>query len=43
LKQETYKLTEDWAGDLFCGISLRWDYEKWWLDISMPGYIKNND
>ena len=22
LKQETYKLTKDWAGDLYCGISL---------------------
>jgi len=21
-------------------ISLRWNYEKRWLDISMPGYIK---
>jgi hypothetical protein len=40
LKTETYKLTEDWAGDLYCGISLRWNYEKRWLDISMPGYIK---
>jgi len=40
LQQETYKLTEDWAGDLYCGISLRWDYEKRLLDISMPGYIK---
>jgi hypothetical protein len=40
LTTETYKLTEDWAGDLYCGISLRWNYEKRWLDISMPGYIK---
>ena len=40
LKTETYTLTEDWAGDLYCGISLRWNYEKRWLDISMPGYIK---
>jgi len=37
---ETYKLTEDWAGDLNCGISLRWDYAKRRLDIAMPGYIK---
>ena len=28
LTMETYKLTEDWAGDLYCGISLRWNYEK---------------
>ena len=40
LKTDTYKLTEDWEGDLYCGISLRWDYAKRRLDISMPGYIK---
>jgi hypothetical protein len=40
LKMETYKLTEDWAGDLHCSISLQWDYAKRWLDILMPGYIK---
>jgi len=27
LKEETYKLTEDWTGNLYCGISLRWDYK----------------
>jgi len=24
VKKETYKLTKDWARDLYCGISLRW-------------------
>ena len=27
LKEETYKLTEDWTGNLYCGILLRWDYK----------------
>ncbi len=40
LQRETYKLTEDWAGDLYCGISLPWDYVRRTLDILMPGYIK---
>ena len=40
LKEETYKLTEDWTGNIYCGISLRWDYKAQRLDISMPGYIK---
>ena len=35
-----YNLTKDWAGDLYCGISLRWDYVARTLNISMPGYIK---
>jgi len=39
LKKETYKLTEDWDGNLYCGISLRWDYKARQLDILMPGYI----
>jgi hypothetical protein len=38
--KETYKVTEDWFGDLFCGIKLDWDYNAHTLDISMLGYIK---
>jgi hypothetical protein len=38
--REKYKVTKDWMGDLYCGITLKWNYEKRWLDISMPGYIK---
>jgi hypothetical protein len=38
--KEKYKLTKDCAGDLYCGISLRWDYAVQTLNISMPGYIK---
>ncbi len=36
----TYKLTEDWTGDLYCGITLNWDYVNRTVDISMLGYIK---
>ena len=28
LKKEAYKLTKDWAGDLYYGILLRWDYAR---------------
>ncbi len=38
--KKTYTLTEDWTGDLYCGITLGWDYENCTIDISMPGYIK---
>jgi hypothetical protein len=38
--KETYEVTEDWTGDLYCGITLKWNYEERWLDISMPGYIE---
>ena len=35
-----YALTVDWTGNLYCGISLNWDYVNQWVDISMPGYLK---
>ncbi len=38
--QATYKLTADWTGDLYCGIALGWDYNKRYVVISMPGYVK---
>ncbi len=38
--KEEYKLTEDWMGSLYCGISLNWSYAKQTLVILMPGYIK---
>jgi hypothetical protein len=37
--RQHYKLSEDWEGTLYCGITLEWDYQERTLDISMPGYI----
>jgi hypothetical protein len=38
--KQKYELTEDWTGNLYCGIKLNWDYNARTLDISMLGYIK---
>ena len=39
---ETYEIVEDWAGELYCGIMLDWNYAARWVDIAMPVYaIKN--
>jgi hypothetical protein len=38
--KEKYELTEDWTGNLYCGIKLLWNYKACTLDISMPGYQK---
>ena len=38
--KKNYKISEDWTGSLYCGITLDWDYTQRTLDISMPGYIK---
>ena len=39
--QEKYEVTQDWTGGLYCGITLKWDYKKIQLEISMPGYVKD--
>jgi hypothetical protein len=39
---ETQKIVEDWAGNLYCGINLKWKYGRRLVDIAMPVYaIKN--
>jgi hypothetical protein len=38
--KSTYTLTKDWMGNLYCGITLDWDYNNRTVDILMPGYIK---
>jgi hypothetical protein len=30
-------LSKDWTGGLYCGITLKWDYENKHVDISIPG------
>ncbi len=35
-----YQVEVDWDRGLYCGIELKWNYEKGYVDISMPGYIK---
>ena len=40
LETEFTAVSTDWEGELYCGITLEWNYNKRWLDISMPGYIK---
>jgi hypothetical protein len=36
-----YTVSKDWTGGLYCGITLKWDYENKHVDLSMPGYIKD--
>ncbi len=35
--KQAYTLTEDWTGNLYCGILLDWDYVNRTIDISMLG------
>ena len=37
--QSKYKISTDWSGKHYCGLTLDWDYANGIVDISMPGYI----
>jgi hypothetical protein len=39
LCKETYGIVEDWTGNLYCGITLKWNYEKHHVDLAMPAYV----
>ena len=38
--QENYKLTIDWTGSKYIGLTLDWDYENNCVHVSMPGYVE---
>ena len=37
--KDMYQISTDWAGTLYLGLTLKWDYKNHTVDISMPGYI----
>jgi hypothetical protein len=39
LQKETYEIVEDWTGNLYCGITLKWNYKKHHVDLAMPAYV----
>ncbi len=36
---EMNKIVEDWKDNLYCGISLTWNYDKRYVNIAMPIYM----
>jgi hypothetical protein len=40
LRKEKKEIVEDWTGDLYCGIILKWNYGKHHVDHTMPAYVK---
>jgi hypothetical protein len=36
---QLYQISIDWAGELYLGLTLKWDYPNRTVDISMPGYV----
>ena len=39
--QDLYGVTVDWEGKNFCGLTFNWNYEKRYVDISMPQYVQD--
>ncbi len=39
LCKETYEIVEDRTGNLYCGITLKWNYEKHHVYLAMPAYV----
>jgi len=38
--EQHYKITTDWTGTRYIGMTLDWDYEKRQVHVSMPGYVQ---
>ena len=38
LKQQ-YEVTVDRKGTKYLGLTIKWNYEQHWVEISMPGYV----
>ena len=39
--QTKYTITTDLTGSLYCDITLKWNYNKKYVDLSMPGYVQS--
>jgi hypothetical protein len=37
--RQKYRITTDWTGSLYVGLTLQWNYKSRTVDLSMPGYI----
>ncbi len=40
LCKETYGIVDDWTGVIYCGITLKWNYKKHHVDLTMPVCVK---
>ncbi len=37
--QNLYTISTDWKGELYCGLTIKWNYPQKFVDISMPDYV----
>jgi hypothetical protein len=34
-----HKISVDWEGTNYCGLTIKWHYKQGYVDVSMPGYV----
>ena len=39
--KKNYEISQDWSGTNYCGLQIKWNYRKGFVDISMPKYVQN--
>ena len=39
LRDKYPAVAKDWTGGIYCGVTLKWNYDDRYMDIAMPGYI----
>jgi len=37
--QDNYSITIDWSGDSYLGLTINWNYENGYVDISIPDFV----
>ena len=37
--QQNYEYTVDWSSEILFGLTIAWNYNKGYVDVSMPKYI----
>ena len=38
--EDLYKVTTDWGGEIYIGITLKWNYKECYVNLSMTGYVE---
>lgn len=41
LAKGEYKMSQDWTGSKYLGFEIAWNYDKHYVDLSLPGHIKD--
>ena len=40
--EKNYKVTKDWEGKNYCGLTMQWHYDEGYVDVAMPKYVPDS-